>query len=72
MKIYEEVSTNNSAYECGKIINCLLKALAESKKFPKEYRRSIMQVAYKYFQFLCKVIINSHVWKNPLKPKIKL
>jgi len=49
MKIYEEVSTNNSAYECGKIINCLLKALAESKKFPKEYRRSIMQVAYKYF-----------------------
>ena len=71
LKAYKQKSSLNSAFECGKAINFILKEIVTNPRM-QPYQKQVNMLNEKYFQFFCKCIINCEILKNPMDVTVKL
>ena len=48
------------------LINILLRAMKKHKKI-EPHRKLCSDICVEHFQYMCKIIINSVCWKNPIE-----
>ena len=56
------IGENNSGYVSGRIINMILEKCAQNHKYMEPHKEEILNICKKHFQYLCKMIIQSHAW----------